>query len=89
MVDCSHANSGKDPARQPLVAAALAGQIAEGEAALAAVMIESHLVSGHQPHDRRPLLYGQSITDSCLGWDETMPVLDTLAAAVRRRRERR
>lgn len=89
MVDCSHANSGKDPARQPLVAAALAGQIAEGETALAAVMIESHLVAGHQPQDRRPLLYGQSITDSCLGWDETLPVLDTLAAAVRRRRERR
>lgn len=89
MVDCSHANSGKDPSRQPFVAAALAEQIAAGEQAIAAVMLESNLVSGTQPYDRKPLVYGKSITDSCLAWEETLPVLDTLAAAVRSRRERR
>ncbi|MFO1448876.1 MAG: 3-deoxy-7-phosphoheptulonate synthase, partial [Opitutaceae bacterium] len=89
MVDCSHANSGKDPSRQPFVASALAEQIAAGEQAIAAVMLESNLVSGTQPYDRKPLVYGKSITDSCLAWEETLPVLDTLAAAVRSRRERR
>jgi len=86
MVDCSHANSAKDPKRQPLVAADLAIQIAGGETAIAAVMLESHLVAGMQPSTQRPLRYGQSITDGCLGWEETLPVLETLAEAVRRRR---
>ena len=85
MVDCSHANSGKDPSRQPLVAADLAAQIAAGERAIAAVMLESNLLAGTQPHDARPLVYGRSITDACLSWEQTLPVLDTLAAAVRRR----
>ncbi len=86
MVDCSHANSGKDPSRQPAVAADLATQIAGGETAIAAVMIESHLISGRQSHAHRPLRYGQSITDACLGWDETQPMLHCLAQAVRARR---
>ncbi len=86
MVDCSHANSGKDPARQPLVAADLASQISHGERAIAAVMIESHLVGGAQSLDTEPLVYGRSVTDACLGWAETLPVLDTLANAVRVRR---
>ena len=86
MVDCSHANSGKDPSRQPAVAAALAEQIAGGERAIVALMLESHLVSGTQSLGHRPLTYGQSITDACLGWEETLPVLDQLATAARTRR---
>jgi len=86
MVDCSHANSGKDPARQPLVAAALAAQVAEGERALAAVMLESNLLAGAQDYRASPLVYGRSVTDACLGWEDTLPVLALLAAAVRSRR---
>jgi 3-deoxy-7-phosphoheptulonate synthase len=86
MVDCSHANSGKDPSRQPLVAADLAAQIAAGDRAIAAVMLESNLLAGTQPHEARPLVYGRSITDACIGWEQTLPVLATLAAAVQRRR---
>jgi 3-deoxy-7-phosphoheptulonate synthase len=88
MVDCSHANSGKDPKRQPQVAGDLAAQVAAGERAIAAVMIESHLVGGAQAHDAQPLVYGRSITDACLGWEETVPLLEQLAAAVRARRSR-
>ncbi len=86
MVDCSHANSGKDPARQPAVAADLAAQIAGGERAIAAVMIESNLLGGTQDYQAQPLVYGRSITDACLGWEETLPVLSTLADAVKARR---
>ncbi len=86
MVDCSHANSGKDPARQPAVAADLAAQIAGGERALAAVMIESNLLGGAQDYQARPLVPGRSITDACLAWEQTLPVFATLADAVRRRR---
>jgi 3-deoxy-7-phosphoheptulonate synthase len=86
MIDCSHGNSGKDPARQPLVAADLAGQIAGGERAIAAVMIESNLLGGTQDYRVRPLVHGRSITDACLGWEQTLPVLATLAEAVKRRR---
>ncbi len=86
MVDCSHANSGKDPARQPAVAADLAAQIAGGERAIAAVMLESNLLAGAQDFQARPLLYGRSITDGCLAWEQTLPVLATLAAAVKQRR---
>lgn len=86
MVDCSHANSNKDPARQPLVAQDLAAQITAGETAIAAVMLESHLVGGAQSLDTDPLVYGRSVTDACLGWEETLPVLNTLAQAVRSRR---
>jgi 3-deoxy-7-phosphoheptulonate synthase len=87
MVDCSHANSNKDPARQPLVAQDLAAQIESGETAIAAVMLESHLVGGSQSLDTDPLVYGRSVTDACLGWEETLPVLDLLAQAVRHRRD--
>jgi len=86
MVDCSHANSGKDPSRQPAVAAALAEQITGGSRAIVALMLESHLVSGTQSVGQRPLTYGQSVTDACLGWDETLPILDLLATAARSRR---
>ncbi len=85
MVDCSHANSAKDHRNQPLVAAALAEQIAAGRRAVAAVMLESNLVEGSQPPGP-DLVRGMSITDACIGWDATVEVLENLAAAVRQRR---
>ena len=88
MVDCSHANSGKDPARQPLLAADLAAQVAAGDRAVAAVMIESNLLGGAQDYRAAPLVYGRSVTDACLGWEETLPVCATLAAAVQARRRK-
>ena len=86
MVDFSHGNSGKDPARQPVVAADVAGQIAQGERAIAAVMMESNLLGGAQDYQERPLVRGRSITDACLAWEQTLPVFATLAEAVQRRR---
>lgn len=88
MVDCSHANSGKDPSRQPAVAADLAAQIAAGDPTIAGVMLESNLLGGTQDYQAKPLIYGRSITDSCLAWEQTLPVLADLAAAVRTRRQR-
>ena len=89
MVDVSHDNSAKDPTRQPAVAGDLAAQIAAGSRAIVGVMIESFLVEGRQDLQQdpeRPLTYGQSITDGCIGWEATVEVLDNLAAAVRARR---
>jgi 3-deoxy-7-phosphoheptulonate synthase len=88
MVDCSHANSGKDPARQVVVAAELVEQIAAGQAAIAALMFESNLIGGTQDPAAAPLVYGRSITDACLSWEQTLPLFDRLAAAVRSRRSR-
>ena len=89
MIDCSHGNSRKDPKRQPHVARDIAAQIAGGSWAIGGVMVESALVEGRQ--DATPnkvLTYGQSITDACLGWDDTVPLLEELAAAVETRRAR-
>jgi 3-deoxy-7-phosphoheptulonate synthase len=87
MVDCSHGNSQKDFRRQPAVAHVVAEQVAAGAAELVGVMVESHLVEGRQDLEPgRPLTYGQSVTDACLGWDATGPLLDELAEAVRARR---
>jgi 3-deoxy-7-phosphoheptulonate synthase len=87
MIDCSHANSRKDPARQPEVARLIAAQIAAGERGIVAVMIESHLESGRQDVTAgQPLRYGVSITDACLAFADTIPVLEELAVATRRRR---
>ena len=87
MVDLSHDNSNKDPERQPEVANAIAQQLAAGNAAINGVMIESFLVAGRQdPGPLETLVYGQSITDACLGWETTVEVLDVLAGAVRARR---
>jgi 3-deoxy-7-phosphoheptulonate synthase len=87
MIDLSHDNSGKDPDRQPVVADAVAGQIAAGNPAIVGVMIESFLVPGRQElGGPGELVYGQSITDGCIGWDTTVEVLDGLADAVRTRR---
>ena len=87
MVDCSHANSGKDPSRQPAVAAELTAQISAGERAIAAVMLESNLLGGTQDYQAKPLVYGRSITDACLSWEQTLPVLAQMADAVRARRK--
>src|SRR3954463_3512101 len=88
MVDASHANSGKKPERQIPVCKDVAGQIGSGEERIVGAMGESHLVAGRQDLVAgRDLVYGQSITDACIGWEETVPVLDLLATAVRQRRE--
>jgi 3-deoxy-7-phosphoheptulonate synthase len=87
MIDCSHGNSRKDHRRQPIVVRDLAAQLRGGSRAVSGVMIESHLVGGRQDCvPGQSLTYGQSITDACLAWDETVPALEELAAAVRDRR---
>ena len=86
MIDFSHDNSGKDPARQVDVARDVAAQVAGGQEAIIGAMLESFLVAGRQELARGELTYGQSITDGCLGWEGTADVLDDLAAAVRDRR---
>jgi len=87
MVDCSHGNSRKDHTKQPQVALDISEQIASGSGAVMGVMIESHLRAGKQNHqDGSPLVYGQSITDACLDWESTEPLLDQLATSVRARR---
>jgi len=87
MIDFSHANSSKQYQRQVDVAGDVAGQLARGDERIVGVMVESHLNAGRQ--DLVPgeaLAYGVSITDPCIGWDDTERVLDTLANAVRQRR---
>lgn len=84
MVDCSHANSGKDYRRQPDVARDVAKQLAGGERRILGVMIESHLREGKQElKPGSPLQPGVSITDGCIGWEQTETLLRELAAAVR------
>ena len=87
LVDCSHGNSEKKYERQVAVAADVATQVSAGEKAIIGVMLESNLVGGSQKYEAdKPLVYGQSITDACLAFDETLPVLETLAQAVATRR---
>jgi len=89
IVDASHGNSERDHLRQPTVASEIAAQIAAGERGIAGVMIESFLVAGRQElTDPARLVYGQSITDACIGWDDTVTVLQGLASAARERRSR-
>src|ERR1700722_3740389 len=84
MIDCSHANSNKDHTRQSAVCRNVAEQIAHGDRRIMGVMIESNLVAGAQKLvEVDKLVYGQSITDACIGWDETRDVLKELAQAVR------
>jgi 3-deoxy-7-phosphoheptulonate synthase len=90
MIDTSHGNSEKDYRRQPVVAREVATQVGQGEAGIVGVMMESFLVDGRQElRDRSTLVYGQSITDACMGWEMTQPVLLDLARAVRLRRAAR
>jgi 3-deoxy-7-phosphoheptulonate synthase len=89
MIDCSHANSSKQHRRQIEVAADVARQIEGGERRITGVMVESHLHEGRQDLVAgQPLAAGVSITDACLGWHDTEPLLRGLAQAVRTRRAR-
>ena len=87
MIDCSHANSGGDFRRQLEVAAGLADRIGAGDPGIGALMLESHLAEGRQDIGG-PLAYGRSVTDACLGWEDTERALDGLARASRARRGR-
>ena len=90
MIDFSHANSAKQYQRQMVVSDDVSSQIASGEQAIFGVMIESHLVEGRQDLvDGKAETYGQSITDACIGWEDTEKVLRQLASAVRERRNNR
>lgn len=87
MIDFSHANSNKQYRRQLLVADDVSQQIASGETAIIGVMIESHLQEGNQSLESgEALVYGKSVTDGCIGWEDTETVLRQLAAAVKKRR---
>lgn len=87
MIDFSHANSSKQFKKQLTVCDDICQQIASGEKAIVGVMIESHLVEGNQnPESGEPLVYGKSITDACIGWEDTDVALRQLAAAVKSRR---
>jgi 3-deoxy-7-phosphoheptulonate synthase len=91
MIDFSHANSRKQHDKQVEVGEDVARQIRRGNDNIIGVMIESHLVGGRQDlgSDTDGLIYGQSITDACLAWDDSEPLLNKLASAVRKRREER
>ena len=87
MIDASHANSGKNPDNQPAVIEDIAAQLEAGETRIIGVMVESNLVAGQQSLvPGQPLVYGQSVTDGCIGWDVSAAVLERLAQAVRLRR---
>ena len=89
MIDASHGNSNKDYRRQPKVAQEVAAQLADGERGIIGMMLESFIVEGRwDPASGTPAVYGQSITDACMGWEMTLPVLEGLASAVRIRRAR-
>jgi 3-deoxy-7-phosphoheptulonate synthase len=92
MVDCSHANSSKQHERQVDVARDIAAQMQAGNRSIFGVMVESHLNPGAQKFtpgkdDVAKLAYGQSITDACIGWDDSMTVLQVLSDAVAARRK--
>ena len=90
VIDCSHANSSKDPARQAEVGREVARQVGEGNHAIIGVMLESFLEEGRQDVKAgQPLVYGKSITDACMSWERTEPLFEDLAAGVRARRRAR
>jgi len=86
MIDCSHANSRKLHLRQKYVCRDICAQLQDGDKRIMGVMIESNLIEGAQSPSAEPLTRGQSVTDACLSWDDTAPLLDNLAAAVQARR---
>lgn len=87
MIDCSHANSKKQHERQLIVADSINEQLKSGNDKIMGVMVESHLVAGAQSiQPGKELTYGQSITDACIDWDDSLNVLETLAEGVRARR---
>lgn len=87
MIDCSHANSSKDHKKQVPVASDVAKQIADGNHDICGVMLESHLKEGAQKFVAGQAEYGLSITDACISFESTIPVLEELAVAVKQRRE--
>ena len=88
MIDFSHANSSKEYQRQLVVAEDVAGQVATGNTAIFGVMVESHLVEGRQDLiEGQELCYGQSITDACIGWDDTERLLAILNQSIIERRQ--
>lgn len=89
MIDCSHANSHKQHKKQALVAREIGQQIAGGDTRIIGAMVESHLVEGNQKiAPREELTYGQSITDACLGWEDSEQLLRELAQSVEQRQRR-
>jgi 3-deoxy-7-phosphoheptulonate synthase len=89
MIDCSHDNSNKDPNKQVAVGRDIAAQVAAGDARIFGIMVESHLKAGRQDLiPGKALVYGQSITDACIGWEDSRTLIDTLADAARERRVR-
>ncbi len=90
MIDASHGNSSKRPENQPAVIEDIAAQMEAGDSRIGGVMVESHLVAGRQELvTGKPLVYGQSITDGCVDWETSVPVLERLAKAVEGRRRAR
>ncbi|MFD9903758.1 3-deoxy-7-phosphoheptulonate synthase [Streptomyces sp. NPDC059063] len=86
VIDASHGNSGKDHEQQAVVAREIADQVAAGDTDIRGVMLEGFLIPGRQELGLGEPVFGQSITDACMGWDATVDVLKDLAAATRRRR---
>jgi 3-deoxy-7-phosphoheptulonate synthase len=87
MIDCSHANSNKQHEKQIDVAKDISGQMSAGNKNIVGVMVESHLTAGRQDiTPDQPLTYGQSITDACISWDDSIPLLRNLASAIKTRR---
>ena len=88
MVDMSHGNSSKEFKKQLLVNQDLCNQISSGSKNIIGVMIESNLIEGNQSSDKKDKLeYGQSITDACVGWEDTEVMLNLLSSAVKNRRQ--
>ena len=88
MIDASHANSRKQPARQVSVAEDIATQVARGDRRIIGMMLESFIEAGRQDVvDKNNLVYGQSITDPCMDWAQTVSTLHALAKAVQQRRK--
>ena len=86
VVDCSHANSLKDHKKQMVVVDNLAGQLSNGEKRIKGLMIESNLVEGNQNINDLDLVYGKSVTDACIGWEDTEKALYALSDAIKKRR---
>jgi 3-deoxy-7-phosphoheptulonate synthase len=90
MVDCSHANSGKNHEKQPVAVADICAQIEGGSGEVFGIMLESFLLDGRQDHEPGCTLeFGKSITDACMSWERTEPLFPQLASAVRARRLKR
>ena len=86
MIDCSHANSRKLHRRQSYVCRDVCAQVSDGDQRIIGLMIESNLIEGNQSTSHKPLVRGQSVTDACVSWEDTLPMLDMLSAAVKARR---